>query len=279
MKERPEYGTWIRRKRVVAFWALTCIFVLSDALAIFTPWFLLFLVPTGVFAYIALIVTLTYWRFSPRGGDYQNKIHELILSYKTSPGDTVDIGCGSGNLILKAAQADKGTLHLGLDSWGTSWEYSIEQCRANARVEGVENVEFVKGSAARNGLEGERFRYVVSCLTFHEIRDQPNTLLTLAESLRTLSPGGTYIFLDLFDDKRHYPSRRDLLQTIEEAGCTIVTDSALSELMPLPFPLNGKKALRYARLLSGKKTDRNRSVRVNPGDAGLQGADDRSKLT
>ncbi|HUX22690.1 MAG TPA: class I SAM-dependent methyltransferase, partial [Spirochaetia bacterium] len=190
----------------------------------------------------------------PRGGDYQNKIHHLILAHKTTPGDTVDIGCGNGNLIIQVAKSDRSSAHLGLDYWGKNWEYSIGQCQVNARIEGAGNVEFVKASAARTGLENESYQYVVSCLTFHEVRDQPDTAKVVAEALRVLKPGGTYIFVDLFDDNRHYPSVHEIVKTIELAGCTISTDAPLSGLMSLPFPLNDKNALRYARLMSGEKS-------------------------
>jgi SAM-dependent methyltransferase len=252
--ERLHYGTWIRTKKIFIFWALTAVFLSTTVFVIFTPWFLLLLLPASVSAYIAVIVTLTYWRFSPRGGGYQNKIHDLLLSYKTKSGDTADIGCGNGNLIIKVARADRNSAHIGLDYWGKSWEYSMRQCQINARIEEVDNVQFLKRSAARTGLDSEHYSYVVSCLTFHEVRDQPDKAKVVAEALRVLKPGGTYIFFDLFDDKRYYPSLKDILKTIELAQCDITENALLSELIPLAFPLDDKNALRYARLLIGRKS-------------------------
>ncbi|HUX21086.1 MAG TPA: hypothetical protein VMW69_07580, partial [Spirochaetia bacterium] len=68
MNERLHYGTWIRRKKIFTFWTLSAVFFLTTALAIITPWLLLPLVPAFIFVYIAVIVTFTQWRFSPRGG-------------------------------------------------------------------------------------------------------------------------------------------------------------------------------------------------------------------
>lgn len=254
MEERLRYGNWIRVRKIFLFWAVTLFFLSASLLAMVTPWFLLLLVPAFVFAYVGVIVTLTHRRFSSRGGNYQNKIHDLLLSYKATPGDTIDIGCGNGNFIIKVAKGDRAAAHFGCDYWGENWEYSLRQCQINARIEGVENVAFSKEDANKISLDDGRYAYVFSCLTFHEVRDQPDKSQLLNEALRILRPGGTYVFLDLFDDKKHYPRLDDILDTIGISGCSVCENRPLRELMVLPFPLNDRNALRYARLLSGTKS-------------------------
>jgi ubiquinone/menaquinone biosynthesis C-methylase UbiE len=254
MKQQLRYSTWIRTRKIVALWIVAGAFFVSALLALITPWFLLLVLPGLVFAYTGLVVTWTYARFSSRGGNYQNKIHDLILSYRQSQGETLDIGCGNGNLIIKVATSDKTATHLGLDYWGKDWEYSIEQCRINARIEGVDNIDFVKASAARTGLPDNKYRNVISCLTFHEVRDESNKASVVSEALRMLRPGGTYVFLDLFDDKKYFGNIEDVASAIAGRGCTVMVNKSIRELMKLPYPLNGKKALRYARLISGTKS-------------------------
>lgn len=253
MREQLRYSTWIRSKKIATFWLLAGTSLVSSLLGLISYWFLLFLLPGLVLAYIGLIVTWTHFRFSSSGGDFQNRIHDLLLSYKRIDGETLDIGCGNGNLIIKIAKRDRNLRHVGLDYWGKNWEYSVEQCRTNARIEGADNVDFVRASATKTGLADAKYAYVVSCLTFHEVVDEPDRTVVLTEALRVLKPGGTYIFLDLFDDERHFGKLDTMVSSIEDQGCMVAVNEPLNKLMRLPFPLNGKKVLRHARLISGRK--------------------------
>ncbi len=253
MNEKPQYSTWIRVNKIVTFWALAIAFFAMGLASFVEIWFLIAFVPGLLFAYIAMTVTLIHLRFSKTGGDYQNRIHDLLLSHRSVTGETVDIGCGNGSLTIKSARGDGASHHVGMDFWGSNWEYSLEQCQMNARLEGVGNVEFLKGTAAKTVFTDGRFSCALSCLTFHEVQDESNKLNVVKEALRILKPGGCYVFLDLFDDIQHYPGMNEVRSTVEHCACTITVDKPLSELMPLPYPLNGKKALRFARLLCGTK--------------------------
>jgi ubiquinone/menaquinone biosynthesis C-methylase UbiE len=97
--------------------------------------------PAALFGYIAVVLVLTVWRLGPRGGDFQRRIHDLIVARAAvDPARRgLDIGCGT-------------------------------------------------------------FDVVISCLTFHEVRDVTDKSLVIAEALRVLRPGGRYVLLDLFAD-------------------------------------------------------------------------------
>jgi SAM-dependent methyltransferase len=250
---RPRGSTWIRKRRIVTFWVLAVVFLAAGCAWAASPWLLLAFVPGLLFAYIAVIVTLTHRQFSRSGGGWQDRIHEMLLSHRACAGDTVDIGCGSGSLLIRSARADSRSRHVGVDAWGSDWEYSLAQCKADAQREGVSNVEFVKASAARTGLPDRSFACVLSCLTFHEVRDTPDKLAVMGEALRLLQPGGCFVFLDLFDGRKFFPDLGALRAAVREAGCDLSTDTSLREVMDLPFPLMGKKALGYARLLCGSR--------------------------
>jgi len=253
VQEQPHYSTWIRMSKIVTFWLLAVVFLASGFVSLLNIWFLLSFVPGFIFTYIAVIVTLTHWRFSSSGGDYQRKIHELLLSHKSVVGETLDIGCGNGSLLIKAAMADRSAHHIGMDFWGSDWEYSMQQCQANSKLEGANNVEFQKGTASKTEFLDRRFACVLSCLTFHEVRDESNKLNMVKEALRVLRYGGCYAFLDLFGDTKYYPSNDEVRAVIEQSGCIVSLDKPLAELIALPFPLNGKRALGFARLLCGTK--------------------------
>src|SRR5689334_22376242 len=212
-RDRPRYRTWIRTTRLAAFAGLSAVCLVACALSVVSLWFLLFLVPLAVFGYIATILALTVYRFSSRGGDLQRRIHELIVA-KAEPaaaGQALDVGCGSGSVVVKLAKAAPDSTVTGVDSWGRDWEYSKELCEDNARIEGVaDRTAFLAQSGAALEFPDDHFDLVVSCLTFHEIRDVGSKADGVVEALRVLRPGGRFAFLDLFGDPEFYGSPEDV---------------------------------------------------------------------
>lgn len=144
----PRYGTWIRTRRVAIFWLLAVAGLALGVLGLVQPWLAVLSLLGLPFAYIAVVVTLTAHRFGPKGGDWQGRIHELVIDRAMSHGRVLDVGCGSGRLIIRLAMRYPGTNGIGLDQWGADWEYSQAQCESNAALEGVGPIEFVRGSAA-----------------------------------------------------------------------------------------------------------------------------------
>ncbi len=142
----------------------------------------------------------------------------------------------------------------GVDSWGRDWEYSKELCEDNARIEGVSaRTAFLKQSGAALGFADGSFDAVVSCLTFHEMREVERKSDGLIEALRVLRPGGRYVFLDLFGDPAIYTSVEDVRRAISGAGASIVELGSLADFLPLPFPLRHPKVLGHAVLIVGAK--------------------------
>ena len=112
---------------------------------------------------------------------------------------------------------------------------------------------FVQGSAASLPFPDGEFDCVVSCLTFHEVRDLTDKTAALTDALRVLRPGGTFVFLDLFSSPNAYPNQTLILERLEAADGVVSVDAPLSSLLPLPFPLRGKRLLKHARLIRGAK--------------------------
>lgn len=54
---------------------------------------------------------LTVYRLSPRDGDLQRRVHELIVTAAELPasGRVLDVGCGSGSVVVKLAKASAGS--------------------------------------------------------------------------------------------------------------------------------------------------------------------------
>lgn len=252
--ERPVYPTWIRSKRTVVFWLVAVgIAVLGAVVALFwLPGLTLALLAIP-FLYIAVVLSLTSHGLGPRGGDVQRKIHQLLIDSVGNTGRLLDVGCGSGQLLIQFAKSAPGE-YVGLDYWGNDWEYSRAQAERNAQLERVQGLQFLHGSASRLPFADGDFERVVSSLTFHEVRDVEDKTASVTEALRVLEPGGRFAFIDLFDDPRHYNERAQVLRAIVSVGAEVQSSRNLSEIMELRFPLNLAEVLKYAVLVSGTKS-------------------------
>ncbi|HUX37274.1 MAG TPA: class I SAM-dependent methyltransferase, partial [Rectinemataceae bacterium] len=174
----PVYGTWIRPKKLVAFWILTlCLGSLSLLGLAWHPLFLTGLLALP-FAYTAIVISMTALAFSEKGGDFQNKIHSLVIRSCALDTEVLDIGCGNGNMLINYAKTYPHGRYLGIDCWGDEWQYSKERCERNAKLEGIENIGFVQGSASSLPFPDASFSNVISCLTFHEVKDASDKLVS-----------------------------------------------------------------------------------------------------
>jgi len=249
----PHYRTWIRIRPTVVFGILAVVSLAVCLLAVRTPWALLAVIPAGAFGWIFFVLMLARYRFSDRGGRYQARIHELIAA-RAEAARVLDIGCGNGHLAIQLAKQSPDRIVTGLDYWGSAWEYSKEACEQNARLEGVsDRTRFVRGSAAQLPFDEDAFDCVVSCMTFHEVRDLEDKTKALAEALRVLRPGGRLVVVDLFSSPAYYPDQARIREQLAAGRAAVETDAPLGALLPLPFPLNGKQVLKYARLILGRK--------------------------
>src|SRR4029079_19557012 len=125
------------------------------------------------------------------------------------------------------------------------------QAERNAALEGVPGLHFQHGSASKLPFADADFARVVSSLTFHEVRDVADKIVSVAEAMRVLEPGGRFAFVDLFDDPKLYHGRKQVIKVIESAGGGIESVESLSKVLDLRFPLNLAKVLKYAVLVSG----------------------------
>lgn len=251
--QKPRYKTWIRTRPIVILGTMLAVCLALSALAVWNLLFLAFLVPAAILAYILVIIGMSRWRFSPRGGDYQDRVHQLLVS-RVAGNRILDIGCGSGHLLAEIARAHPSASLVGLDLWGDDWEYSQELCVANFRAEGFDGrATFVRGSASNLPAELGEFDGVVSCLTFHEVKDAADKTALLGQALGRVAPGGRFAFVDLFGDPKIYPDLAAINGAITNSGGVVHEHHALADMLALPFPLKHKRVLGYARLVAGEK--------------------------
>lgn len=267
LKTKAKYKTWIRIYKLIIFLVISLILLLITLL----PVNLYLRVLSGIFAvpfiYIAFILSYSVYQFATFGGNYQSKIHNLIVTKVNSDGKgkILDIGTGSGSLIIKLAKTFPKSFLTGVDYWGGNWEYSKSQCQQNAKIEGVsDKIDFLKASAAKLPFTDNEFDTIVSCLTFHEVKDRENKTEVIKEALRVLKPGGKFIFLDLFMDEKIFGDEKELLNVLKKQGVSELNSYKLTEEMELPKLLLNKKVLGNAMILSGRKLDRDNSTHTLP---------------
>ncbi len=117
MTQNIIYGNWIRKKALVILGSATLIagvlfFALSNVV----------LQAAAGLLFISLLISFSiplyaYYAFSPRGGNWQEKIYTLIVDRlgQAAPENALDIGTGNGVLALKLAQRFPAAQVIGVD--------------------------------------------------------------------------------------------------------------------------------------------------------------------
>ena len=169
-------------------------------------------------------------------------------------GECLDIGTGNGVLIIELAKRHPLSICIGFDYWGKNWEYSRQICEENAMIEGVNNrISFRQGTASKLPFGDEQFDVVISCLTFHEVKDTNEKFLILKEALRVLKKGGKFSFFDLFFDKKYYGEINSLSKNLDSLGLEDYSVKSVGEIINLSPILRNKRALGLAGLIFGTK--------------------------
>lgn len=126
----------------------------------------------------------------------------------------LDVGCGTGAVLLLAARRVPRGGAVGVDVWRSVdlTGNSPTATEGNALAEGVaDRVGVVGADARRLPFSDASFDVVVSNLTLHNIRDAGGRRLALQEMVRVLRPGGRLRIVD--HDAQHYAP------TLGDAGC------------------------------------------------------------
>ena len=249
-EHKPEYGNWVSKKLLYGISLLGFIFLgLSFWHLIFAALALFFFVAFGYFIYAR-------HKFSPKGGNLQDEIRDLVLDYLEwdGQGTALDIGCGNGPLVIKMAKKYSGAKVIGIDYWGSGWDYSQKECERNARIENVTGqVKFERASASDLPYENEYFDAVVSNFVFHEVADAKDKKELIKEALRIVKKGGAFSFQDLFLVKRFYGDTEELLETIRSWGIERIELVRTNDMDFIPRALKLPFMVGEIGILYGKK--------------------------
>ena len=248
---KADYGNWVSR-RIIYFPTMLGLMLLPAAAVSY--WFLT--IPSIIcFAFSAYFVYARHL-FSPRGKDIQNKVWNLVLTNLdwNGNGKILDVGCGNGALTIKTAKHYPNAKVVGIDYWGTQWEYSKSDCEANARTEGVsDRVQFQKASASNLPFEDGYFDAAVSNMCFHEVADAKDKREVIREALRVVRKGGSFCFQDLFLLKKLYGSPEELVAAIKSWGVAEVEFVKTNKAPFIPSALKLPFMLGRVAIVIGKK--------------------------
>ena len=118
----------------------------------------------------------------------------------------LDLGCGRGAVLLRAAQHLTTGRAVGVDLWRGADQSgnSAEATLRNALAEGVaDRVELHTADMTALPFEDDGFDVVVSSLAIHNIRGRAGREKAIDEAVRVLRPGGRLAIADIRGTWRH----------------------------------------------------------------------------
>ena len=120
--------------------------------------------------------------------------------------DVLDLGCGSGLMLLGAASRCPHGSATGIDLWRSRDQAgsSRARCWDNAERLGVtDRVHLIDGDIAELPCEDESFDIVLACLAVHNLHPDSRRERAIAEAARVLRPGGRLAIIDIFGTRSY----------------------------------------------------------------------------
>jgi ubiquinone/menaquinone biosynthesis C-methylase UbiE len=244
------YGNWVSSKIILAPVVLTLVFATLSILSF------LFLIPVVIFVVVAVYFAYTRYLFSPMGQNVQERVRNAVIEnlHWDGNGKVLDIGCGSGALIIDIVKRFPNSKAIGVDYWGGNWEYSQKVCQQNAQTEKVaDRVTFEKASASSLPFPDEQFDVVISNLVFHEVKDTSDKTVPIKEALRVLKKGGKFSLQDLLYMKNMFGTKEQLLNKIKSWGVKKVEFVETRNSLLIPVALKVPFMVGALGLIKGEK--------------------------
>lgn len=210
LAERPRYGY----VAIKYFLGIGVIGILGLLLAVFSIVLggtsILWLLVIGIIiAFIGIYTAVAYiplyfrmLRPSKMAAFWRELAREEELK---GPLKALDVGCGTGGVAIRIAQAVPESSVIGIDIFQGVSGSSPEQPRFNAAAENVEDrVAFQEGNLLAIPFPENSFDIVTAGSVLHEIKGDENKLKALNEIWRVLKPSGKFITVEIVRNRRMY---------------------------------------------------------------------------
>lgn len=130
-------------------------------------------------------------------------LYKAILSEITvPPKSAIDLGTGTGNLLMLLKECYPSCQLIGLDPTQTMLDLLA------SKTAGDENIKFILGSAHAIDLPNNKLELVISNFALHHL-NHAEKLECAKEVFRLLKPGGLFIFGDQFCRKMGTPDNKE----------------------------------------------------------------------
>lgn len=133
---------------------------------------------------------------------FKLRLRDRVLESLNLRGDEriLDVGCGSGLLLVGAAKRLTSGRAVGIDRWQTVDQSgnSEARTRANAQAEGVaDRIEIVTGDMRTLPFEDASFEVVLSSWAIHNVPSAAGRAAAIDEIARVLAPKGRALVVDI----------------------------------------------------------------------------------
>ncbi|WP_410506988.1 class I SAM-dependent methyltransferase [[Mycobacterium] appelbergii] len=116
--------------------------------------------------------------------------YNTLISQAELTGKVLEIGCGTGNLTVRAKLAQPGVELIGCDP------DPLALARARRKAQGLTGIQFERAYAQRLPFADGEFDRVLSSMMLHHL-DQDTKVAAAAEIARVLRPGGRLHLVDV----------------------------------------------------------------------------------
>ncbi|MEU6425748.1 class I SAM-dependent methyltransferase [Microbispora sp. NPDC046973] len=155
---------------------------------------------------VALVVGAALFANTTLRGKFAVWDAELDRLGLTGDEQVLDLGCGRGLVLLKAAARLSSGRATGIDLWSAKDQSGNSQDAtwANARAEGVaDRIDLVTGDMRDLPFDDAAFDLVVSSLAIHNIPQEEGRAEAVREAFRVLKPGGLLRIADFRNARRY----------------------------------------------------------------------------
>ena len=249
---KPDYKNWMPEGLVISAIAAFAICMICSVLSS------LYIAPgslKSIVLTILLLLSIVFASFSYNGRRKLSKevIDGIAARISLSKGQKgLDVGCGSGALVIACARRNPDAAFVGIDRWGKEYaSFSKSLCQRNAKAEGVSNVTFRQGNAVKLPFEDECFDAVFSNYVYHNIPSHDRQEI-LMQTLRVLKKGGTFAIHDIFS-KGKYGDMQAFVKKLKDMGYEKVELIDTANGLFMTRKEAGRLMLTGSALLTGRK--------------------------